>query len=316
MEASVKSTLAITCTLALVASLSACRYEAPAVGRADAPPTASATAPRVAPAASAPAAQQLSPALPPGHPAIEQPGAPPSTPASVPAANLLIGEVVETMDAAGYTYLRLRGARGELWAAVRQAKVAKGDIVTVAAQMTMKEFESASLNRKFDLVVFGTLVGPAGTGLAGAPNTTPPAGTPPGHPVAAAGSMPAMPGMGGTGSGASKIEPGEIKVAKAAGADGRTVEEIWTTRTSLKDKQVVVRGKVVKFLPEIMGKNWIHLQDGSGSAENRTNDITVTTTDKAAAGDIVVVTGTIHTDVNLGAGYVYPVIIEDAKLKK
>lgn len=220
------------------------------------------------------------------------------------------------MDAAGYTYLRLRGARGEIWVAVSQAKVAKGEIVTVAAQMTMKDFESQSLNRKFDVIVFGTLVGPAGTAPAGAPNAMPPAGMPPGHPVASGGSMPAMPGMGGMTGGASKIEPGEIKVAKAEGTTGRTVEEIWVTHTALKDKQVMVRGKVVKFLPEIMGKNWIHLQDGTGTADARTNDITITTTDKAVAGDIVIVTGTIRTDVNLGAGYSYPVMIEDAKLKK
>lgn len=307
-----KLTLALTCTLVLVASLSGCKYEPPALGRVDAP----ATAPGAAPAAAAPAAQQPSPALPPGHPAIDLSGGAPATPASVPAANLLRGEVVETMDAAGYTYVRLRGASGEIWVALSQAKVAKGEIVTVAAQMTMRDFESQSLNRKFDVIVFGTLVSPAGTAPAGAPNAMPPAGMPPGHPVANGGSMPAMPGMGGMTGGASKIEPGEIKVAKAEGAGGRTVSEIWASKESLKDKQVVVRGKVVKFLPEIMGKNWIHLQDGSGSPEARTNDITITTTDKAAAGDIVVVTGTIRTDVNLGAGYTYPVMVEDAKLKK
>ena len=118
------------------------------------------------------------------------------------------------------------------------------------------------------------------------------------------------------GGGASKVEQGDIKVAKAEGADGRTVAELWTSKASLKDKQVTVRGKVVKFLPEIMGKNWIHLQDGTGSREAGNNDITITTTDKAVAGDVVLVTGTVKTGVNLGAGYAYPVIIEDAKVKK
>jgi len=300
-----RSTLALCFTLTLVASMTACKYESPAVGRAAAPATA--TAP--AQAAAAPATTQTSPALPPGHPAIGQLGAPAAAPVSIPAANLLTGKVAETMDAAGYTYIRLRGETGEIWAAVRQTKLSRGDIVTIAAQMTMREFESKVLKRKVDAIVFGTLAGPAGAPLtATAPLTAQPnVSTPPAS---------SMAGMGGMTGGASKIEPGEIKVAKADGSDGRTVEEIWTNHVVLKDKQVVVRGKVVKFLPEIMGKNWIHLQDGSGSAENRTNDITVTTTDKAAAGDVVVVTGTIRTDVNLGAGYAYPVIIEHAKLKK
>jgi hypothetical protein len=310
MEAPVKSTLSLTCTVVLVASLSACRYEPPAAGRVEAPAKAAAAEPATA----VPGTQQLTPALPPGHPAIARPDTLKVALAPVPAANLLIGEVVESMDAAGYTYIRLRGAKGELWTAVRQAKVAKGEIVTVAAQMTMKDFESTSLNRKFDLVVFGTLAAPGAAPVAAAPTATPPNATmPPGHPMPGMGAAPGMDGMGG---GASRIVPGRIEVAKAEGADGRTVEEIWTSQSSIKDKHIAVRGKVVKFLPDIMGKNWIHLQDGSGSAETRTHDITITTTDKAAAGDIVLVTGTVRTDVNLGAGYTYPVIIQDAKLEK
>ena len=84
----------------------------------------------------------------------------------------------------------------------------------------------------------------------------------------------------------------------------------------IKDTVVAVRGKVVKYNPGIMGKNWIHLRDGSGSREKKDDDITVTTLDSAAVGDVVLVRGTVHLDRNFGAGYVYPVIIEDAKVSK
>ena len=71
-----------------------------------------------------------------------------------------------------------------------------------------------------------------------------------------------------------------------------------------------VRGKVVKFTPEIMGKNWIHLQDGTGAAG--TNDLTVTTSAMAKKGDTVVISGALVIDKDFGYGYAYDVIIEDA----
>jgi hypothetical protein len=109
---------------------------------------------------------------------------------------------------------------------------------------------------------------------------------------------------------------GKIEVKKAEGADGKTVAEIFAHKTSLKEAPVAVRGKVVKYNPGIMGKNWIHLRDGSGSPEKKDNDITITTLDTAAVGDVVLVRGKLHIDRDFGSGYSYPVIIEDGKVLK
>ena len=79
---------------------------------------------------------------------------------------------------------------------------------------------------------------------------------------------------------------------------------------------MVVRGVVVKYSANIMGKNWIHLRDGSGSAEKKTDDITVTTSSIAMKGDTVVATGTLATGVDIGAGYSYAALIEDASIAK
>ncbi len=83
---------------------------------------------------------------------------------------------------------------------------------------------------------------------------------------------------------------GDVKVPKATGQDARTVAELYAQRTALKDRTVTVRGKVVKFTPGVMGKNWIHLRDGTGTA-GKDNDVTVTTQDPAAKGDVVLVQG-------------------------
>ena len=74
----------------------------------------------------------------------------------------------------------------------------------------------------------------------------------------------------------------------------------------------VVRGKVVKFLPQIMGKNWLHLQDGSGSEGS--NDLTVTTATTVNVGDVVLVSGVVSVDRDFGFGYEYDVILEDAEV--
>ena len=84
----------------------------------------------------------------------------------------------------------------------------------------------------------------------------------------------------------------------------------------LKDKPVLVRAKVVKYNGGIMGKNWVHLRDGSGAAADGSNDLLVTTAEPAKVGDIVNAEGVVRTNKDFGSGYAYKVMIEDAKLKK
>lgn len=71
----------------------------------------------------------------------------------------------------------------------------------------------------------------------------------------------------------------------------------------------------MKYNAQIMGKNWIHLRDGSGSAANNTHDILVTTSDPAKLGDVVNVKGIVRTEKDFGAGYAYKVLIEEATLQ-
>ncbi len=205
--------------------------------------------------------------------------------AAAPGSSGLTGKVLETFNGGGYTYLRLTTASGEEWAAIREANVSIGDTVTVDAQMTMEKFASPSLNRTFDRIVFGTLA------TAGAAAAAPPA-SPIQHmqaPVAA-----------------------DVRVEKPAG--GMTVAEVWAQKSKLNNTEVVVRGKVVKFRPEIMGVNWMHIQDGTGSPASGNNDLTVTTSEVVAQGDTVTVKGTVAADKDFGAGYKYPVIVEKAKV--
>jgi 3-hydroxyisobutyrate dehydrogenase-like beta-hydroxyacid dehydrogenase len=117
-------------------------------------------------------------------------------------------------------------------------------------------------------------------------------------------------------SGMEKAQIVEAKnISKADGANARTVLEVITKSAELKDKTVRVRGQVVKYNPGIMGKNWIHLRDGSGSADNNTNDLLITTTAQTKLGDVVTISGPVHTNKDFGSGYSYKVLIEDATLQ-
>jgi len=216
------------------------------------------------------------------------------TPAAFPpAATVVKGEILEVKDVEGYTYLRLKTKDGETWAAVNKSPVKKGTEVTIENVMVMKNFESKSLKKTFPTIVFGTLGGAGGSA-----------------PGAGNGMATAQTGL------AKTTDIGDVHVPKASGANARTVAEIMTKGAELKDKPVLVRGKVVKYNPQIMGKNWIHLRDGSGSVANNTNDVLVTTTSQVKTGDIVTVKGVVRTDKDFGSGYSYKVLIEEATLQQ
>ncbi len=203
-----------------------------------------------------------------------------------PPSAPLTGVVLEVRDVEAYTYLRLKTRNGETWAAVAKTAVKKGAEVAIENTMLMTNFESKSLNKTFDKIVFGTLSGDK-SGMAAA--------------------------HAGVGKPATVAD---AAVAKASGPNARTVSEVVGGKAAMKDKTVLVRGMVVKFNSNIMGRNWVHLRDGSGSATDNTNDLLVTTKDSAKVGDVVVAKGIVHTDRDFGAGYSYKVLVEDASLQK
>ena len=93
-----------------------------------------------------------------------------------------------------------------------------------------------------------------------------------------------------------------------------TVAAVWKARMALAGKKVTVRGKVMKFNGGILGVNWIHIQDGTGTAADGSNDITVTSEAGAKVGDEITVTGTVAVNKDLGSGYKYDVLIEHASI--
>lgn len=217
----------------------------------------------------------------------------PAATMSAPAGAEVKGRILERLDAKPYTYFRLQIGDTEQWAAVPENDLKVGQDVTLVNPMPMTNFQSKTLNRTFATVLFANLAGAAPAGATSAANVaTQHASTAKGPDV------------------------GDVHTPKATGPDARTVAEVHAQKDALKEKSVSIRGKVVKYNAEILGRNWIHLRDGSGSADKGDNDLTVTTKETATVGDVVTVRGVLRLNKDFGSGYSYPVILEDAKLQK
>ena len=93
---------------------------------------------------------------------------------------------------------------------------------------------------------------------------------------------------------------------------GISIDELFKNRQKYEGQTVKIKGKCVKLNTNIMNRNWIHLQDGSLSDDQA--DLTVTTIDKVALGDIVAFEGKITLNKDFGAGYKYDIIMEEARL--
>jgi len=224
--------------------------------------------------------------------------APVAAPAQAPAAEAgKAGSVVETMNAAGYTYVQVDTGSEKIWAAAPQFNVQVGDEVVVPQGMMMQDYHSQTLDRTFPELYFVPKVMVAGAEEASAGQM------PEGHPAITATTSGTPPV-----SAVADIDLSGIEKP----AEGVTVAEVIAGKETLAGKEVTLRGKVVKYSSQIMGKNWVHLQDGSGEAG--TNDLTITTSSEAKVGDTVLVSGVVVTDKDFGYGYNYPVMIEDAKI--
>lgn len=194
--------------------------------------------------------------------------------------------VKEILNANAYTYLLVTEGEKEYWMAIPKTEVTIGKTYTYEGGMEMKKFESKDLKRTFDSVYF----------VEGLTDPNPPVVT------------------------EKVIDPKTIapKTELAKGITlakgGISLFDLYSTRDKLAGKTVILTGKVTKFMPEIMNKNWIHLEDGTSF--NGFNDITITSLEKVKVDDIVTLKGKVVLNKDLGSGYKYDILIEDATVVK
>lgn len=226
------------------------------------------------------------------------------------ATGAISGQALEVVDVESYTYLRI-GQPGQagVWAAVPKAEVRQGQQVSVVGGEEMRDFTSSTLKRTFPSIWFGNLASAQAANAGPAASPVSPHGV--GGPMMGGeGALPA-------GHGAPQAAGDDVavtKVARAEGPTGHVVAELFEQRDSLAGKKVRVRGTVVKSMPAIMGRTFVHVRDGSGDPAQGTHDLTVTTQATPEVGKVVLAEGVVAKDRDFGAGYTYPVLIEQAEL--
>lgn len=190
--------------------------------------------------------------------------------------------VEEKLDVSNYNYLKVSEKSKSYWIAVNKMEINPGEYVIFSKFMEMKNFKSESLGRTFESILF---VDDAKKSGSEEQLKSP-------HQNIVSGKDASV-----------NVEP--IK-------NGYTVEQIYVKKSSLEFKTVKVRGKVVKVNENIMGTNWIHIQDGTG--KDGTHDLLVTSSESVKVGTTIVAEGKVVKDKDFGSGYFYNVLLENSKI--
>jgi hypothetical protein len=195
---------------------------------------------------------------------------------------VVVNEVIQTSN---YTYLKLNEDGTEYWGAIpRNEEIKEGSTYYFDSSMEMKDFPSKELDRTFDKIYFIQEI-----------HSEPFA---PGHHVEQK--------MGSPEAGDQEIEPMDPVEG------GITIGQLYDELSAYSNKTVKIRGIVVKYTESVMGKNWVHIQDGTFSKGKF--DLTITTAATCDIGDEVTFEGKVVLNKDFGYGYFYEVLIEDAVL--
>lgn len=227
-------------------------------------------------------------------------------PSFAASADVHSGTVKETEDAGGYTYLLVVNGGQEQWVAIPRTPVKVGDKVNYIHGLVMENFGSKILNRTFETIVFSEGL------VKDAPKTD--SSDMFNQALEQEGKQPEQHMDSSPGSSGAVTPFKEIQVEKATAENSYTIEELFSQREKLQDKTITVRGKVMKINLQIMGRNWVHLQDGSGDPMNNTHDLVLTTTDEPTEGDTTTFQGKVVIDQDFGFSYKYDLLIEEAKI--
>ena len=198
----------------------------------------------------------------------------------------------EVFHVSQYTYIRGMEDGVEKWVAGPITDIKVGETFYFGKSMEMPNFQSKELNKTFETVFFVEQISLSEEGL--------------GRPMVS--EVNAATG----GAQRTAVEKKEVKIE--ASANTISIEELLKNKEAYNNKVVRLKGEVTKYNPAIMNVNWIHIQDGTEF--NGVFDVTATSTDEAALGDIVSFEGTVVLNKDFGAGYVYDIIIENATIIK
>ena len=218
--------------------------------------------------------------------------------------------VQEVLQASQYTYLHAKENNNEVWLAVPSIQAKTGDTYYYEGGIEMKKFESKELNKVFETIILLEKINtePKSAAVVATNNHYT-------NPATDNQSSTTQDGAAATSESytrkATPPEKKEIKIAVAKG--GISIADLFSKKESYAGKTVKIKGQVTKYTPAVMNKNWIHIQDGTDFSGKF--DLTVTSDQEVKVGDIITLEGKISLNKDLGYGYFFDVLMEDAAIK-
>jgi len=195
-----------------------------------------------------------------------------------------ISEVIQTTK---YTYFLVEENENEVWIAVNKREASKGDVIYYSNPLEMKNFVSKELGRTFPVVYFVQDISDKPF-----PNEN------------------ASPQVGMAQKKPEILKRDDIRIKPLK--DGITISELYEKKEKYAGKSVKIRGLVTRYNKMVMGKNWIHIQDGTEYSNQF--DLAITTMDSVSVGNTITATGIINLNKDFGSGYFYSIIMEEAKI--
>ena len=191
--------------------------------------------------------------------------------------------VSEVLNTEKYSYLNVTEESEKYWIAIPRKEVQIGNTYYYKGGLLKKNFESKEYNRIFETIYLVSDVIPHSSNGGGLELS---------EAVAKDEMLSAF----------THVVPAEGSIK---------LTELFSDPKKFEGKLIQVTGKCVKVNSMIMGRNWIHIQDGSGDGL----DLTITTTENVNLDATVTFAGTIALNRDFGAGYKYDVIMENAVRK-
>ncbi len=191
-------------------------------------------------------------------------------------------KVLETLPTERYVYLRVSEGEEEFWIATRKQEVKVGETYFYRDGLLKTNFESKEYKRTFDRIFLVSNLVTESHGLA--------AGQPAQQPTGSASPAPAT----------------------SAGSTAMRVADLVRNADKLQGQKVILRGVCTKVNANIMGRNWIHLQDGSKDDY----DLVVTTLEPVAVGEQIQIEAVVALNKDFGSGYRYALLLEEGHLMK
>lgn len=192
--------------------------------------------------------------------------------------------VNEVLQAERYTYMYVTEGIKSYWLATAKREASKGKTYLYKGGLMKTNFESQDFKRTFDTIYLVSNVIDATE-----------------HPG----------GDLSAGNAVSPSTPTTGKASNVAVKDAVKLSDLMANKAKYAGKTITVSGECVKVNNGIMGKNWVHIQDGS-KEKGKALDLTITTNLNIPVGSNVALTGKIVLDKDFGAGYRYDIIMEDA----